>query len=132
MVIDTSALIAILRREPEADGFLRQIVQAETRLLSAVGMLETTMVLVGRAGGAQAAEVLDALLKRARVDIVAFDQNLAAGALAAFVRFGKGRHPAGLNLGDCAAYALAKTRGLPLLFKGNDFVQTDIVRARSI
>jgi ribonuclease VapC len=76
----------------------------------------------------EAAEVLDTLLTRARVDIVPFDRNLAAGALAAFIRFGKGRHPAGLNLGDCAAYALAKARGLPLLFKGNDFARTDVLR----
>ena len=126
IVVDSSALVAILRREPEADDFLRAIVQSDGCLLSAIGLLETSMVLAGRTGGADSWAALDALVARAGIQIVAQDAGLAAAARDAFLRFGKGRHPAGLNLGDCAAYALAKERDLPLLYKGNDFAQTDL------
>ncbi len=129
IVVDSSALIALLRREPEADGFLRVIAAAEGCLLSSVSLLETSMVLAGRGGDATAWAELDALITRAGMQVVAQDTTLAEAARGAFLRYGKGRHPAALNLGDCASYALAKVRGLPLLFKGEDFPKTDLIAA---
>jgi ribonuclease VapC len=129
IIVDSSALIAILRREPEADVLLRIIAEAENSLLSSVSLLETSMVLAGRSGDATSWAELDELITRAGIQIVAQDQELAEVARTAFLRFGKGRHPAGLNLGDCASYALAKHRSLPLLFKGNDFPRTDLQAA---
>jgi len=126
IVLDSSALIAILRRELEADGFLRAISEADRCLLSSVSLLETSMVLAGRTGDRRSWAELDALIARAGIEIVAQDAELAEAARAAFLRYGRGRHRAGLNLGDCASYALAKTRGLPLLFKGEDFSGTDL------
>jgi ribonuclease VapC len=127
IVVDSSALIAILRREPEADSFLRTIAMAEGCLLSSVSLLETGMVLAGRTGDVAAWVDLDALIARAAMQVVPQDAELAYEAREAFLRYGKGRHPAALNLGDCASYALAKSRSLPLLFKGNDFPATDLV-----
>ena len=129
IVVDCSALIAILRREPEADGFLQAIATAEGCLLSSVSLLETSMVLAGHTGDAAAWAELDALVARSGMEVVAQDAKLVMEARAAFLRYGKGRHPAALNLGDCASYALAKVRGLPLLFKGNDFPRTDLTAA---
>ena len=129
IVVDSSALVAILRREPEADRFLRVIAGAAGCLVSAVSLLETSMVLLGRRDDAAAWDELDALIARASIDVVAHDAVLAAEARTAFLRYGKGRHPAALNLGDCASYALAKTRMVPLLFKGNDFTATDLIAA---
>lgn len=126
IVVDSSALIAILRREPEADGFLRIIAEAEGCLLSSVSLLETSMVLAGRAGDATSWAELDALIARAGIQMVAQDAELTEAARAAFLRYGRGRHPAALNLGDCASYALAKHHELPLLFKGADFPRTDL------
>lgn len=132
IVIDSSALIAILRREPEADGFLRTIAQAEGCLLSSVSLLETSMVLAGRTGDATLWVELDALIARAGMEVVPQDLAQVAAAREAFLRYGKGRSPASLNLGDCAAYALAKSLGLPLLFKGTDFSKTDLIDASSV
>ena len=129
IVVDSSALIAILRREPEADSFLRLITEAEGCLLSAVSVLETSMVLAGRTGDTTAWVELDAFIARAKMQIIAHDAELAVDARRAFVRYGKGRHPAALNLGYCASYALAKRRALPLLFKGDDFTATDLTAA---
>ena len=129
IVVDSSALIAILRREPEADSFLQVIATAQGCLLSSVSLLETSMVLVGRTGDAASWADLDALIARAGMQVLAQDEELAQEARRAFLRYGKGRHPAGLNLGDCASYALAKARSLPLLFKGNDFPRTDLMAA---
>jgi ribonuclease VapC len=129
IVVDSSALIAILRREPEADSFLSLITDADGCLLSAVSLLETSMVLVGRTGDAAAWIGLDAFIVRAGMQVIAHDAELAAYARTAFLCYGKGRHPAALNLGDCASYALAKCRSLPLLFKGNDFAATDLMAA---
>lgn len=129
IVVDTSALIAILRREPEADAFLRVIVEAGPCLVLSVSMMEASIVLAGRHGDDISWLGLDQLVARAGMQIVAQDQVLAGIAREAFLRYGKGRHPAALNLGDCAAYALAKARGLALLFKGDDFSQTDLQRA---
>ena len=126
IAIDSSALIAVLRRKPEADEFLRVIAHAGGSVLSSVSFLETSMVLAGRTGGGLAWAGLDAFIARAGMEVVAQDQQLAASAREAFLRYGKGRHPAGLNLGDCASYALAKNQDLPLLFKGEDFTHTDL------
>jgi ribonuclease VapC len=127
IVVDSSALIAILRREPEADHFLQAIAEADGCMLSSVSLLETSMVLAGRTGDATAWAELDALIARAGMQVVAHDAELAKAARQAFLRYGKGRHSAALNLGDCASYALAKTRSLPLLAKGNDFPRTDLI-----
>lgn len=129
IVVDSSALVAILRREPEADRFLQLIAGAEGCLLSAVSLLETSMMLAGRTGDTANWTGLDSLISRAQVQVVAHDAELAAEARKAFLRYGKGRHPAALNLGDCASYALAKSRMFPLLFKGRDFAATDLVAA---
>ncbi len=129
IVVDSSALIAILRREPEADSFLQVIAAADGCLLASVSLLETSMVLAGRTGDATSWSELDALVARAAIEVVAQDAGLAEEARETFLRYGKGRHPAGLNLGDCASYALAKARDLPLLFKGNDFSKTDLTAA---
>lgn len=126
IVIDSSALIAILRREPEADDFLQMIVNAEECLISSVSLLETSMVLAGHGGDGTCWTEFDALIDRAGIQVVAHDAELARAARAAFLRYGRGRHPAALNLGECASYALAKTHDLPLLFKGADFSRTDL------
>jgi ribonuclease VapC len=125
MVIDTSALIAILLNEPETDAFAAAISVAQTRLISAVSSLETAIVIEAKKG-AMGGQLLDELLVAAQVNIVAFDQNQFNLAREAYTRFGKGRHPAALNFGDCCAYALARNSGEPLLFKGQDFSATDI------
>ncbi len=96
-------------------------------VLSAVTCFETSMVLASRAG--DALRLLDALIVRARIEIVSFDAEQASLARTAFLKYGKGRHAAALNFGDCAAYALAKSKGAPLLYKGVDFAKTDIVSA---
>jgi ribonuclease VapC len=128
MVIDTSALIAIIFDEAEAEDFERRIASDGVRLMSASTLLEATMVMEARLGE-KGEEVLDFWLLKAGVEIVAFDAEQADLARRAWRRYGKGRHPAGLNFGDCFSYALAALRGEPLLFKGRDFAQTDIVAA---
>jgi ribonuclease VapC len=129
MTLDTSAVLAILQDEPERAEFVSLIEQAARRLISAVSVLEASMVLEGRRGD-DAGFDLDLFLQRASIEIVAFDREQLLEARTAFRRFGKGRHPAGLNFGDCAAYALAQWSGEPLLFKGADFITTDILSAR--
>lgn len=125
MVIDTSALIAVLLGEPDAGRVVQAIEAGSPRLLSAANLLEASIVIESRKGEAGGRE-LDLLLYRGEIEVVAVEQDQAEAARAAWRRFGKGRHPAALNYGDCFAYALAKTRHLPLLFRGNDFSQTDI------
>ncbi|MBV6488028.1 MAG: Ribonuclease VapC28 [Pseudorhodoplanes sp.] len=125
MVIDTSALIAILRGEPEEAAFLRAILAAPRRMISAMTKLEASTVAVG-AGDPAGADDLDELLAELQVTVVPFDDCQADVAREAFVRFGRGRHPAALNFGDCAAYALAVCEAEPLLFKGTDFGATDV------
>jgi ribonuclease VapC len=131
MVIDTSALIAILFGEPEALVFARAVADDPQKLISAFNSLETGIVVEARKGEAGGRE-LDLLLHRAQIDIVPMNAEQAELARAAWRKFGKGNHPAGLNIGDCCAYALAKYSGEPLLFKGNDFSQTDIIAAIKI
>jgi ribonuclease VapC len=128
IVIDTSAVIAILRDEPEAMRFAEVIGEAERCYFSAAGFLEASMVQIGR-GPPQLADELENLVRELDIELVPFDGEQARASRDAFVRFGKGRHPAGLNFGDCISYALAQSRGLPLLFKGEDFAKTDIMAA---
>ena len=128
IVVDTSAIVAILKREREREAFAATIAGAEACFFSAAAYLETSMVIVGR-GRAEAAGELDDLLSQLAVQLVPFDERQARASQAAFIRFGKGRHAAGLNFGDCISYALAQTMGLPLLFKGEDFAKTDVVPA---
>ncbi len=129
IAVDSSALIAILRREAEADAFIQVVARAGGCLISAVSYLETSMVLAGRTGSATTWSGLDTLIARAGMEVVPQDRQLATAARQAFLHYGKGRHPAALNLGDCATYALAKNQDLPLLFKGDDFTHTDLTPA---
>lgn len=130
MVLDTSALIAILFGEPESETFINLISQDSKRLLSASTALELMLVIESRKGEIGGRD-LDLFLHRAKIDIVPFDAEQAELARIAWRRYGKGNgHPAQLNFGDCFAYALSKITGEPLLFKGNDFSQTDVLVAR--
>lgn len=128
MVIDSSALIAILLDEPERRLFNEKIEADPRRLLSAGSFIETALVIESRLGEAGGRE-LDLLLYRAAVDVMPVDRDQAEIARRAFRIYGRGRHPAGLNFGDCFAYALARSTGEKLLFKGDDFGQTDIAAA---
>ena len=130
MVIDTSALLCILFGEPEAAAFAHAMATPGSHVVSAFSVLEATAVVTSRKGEAAARE-LDLLLHRTRVDIVPFTPEQLELARAAWTTFGKGRHPAALNIGDCCTYALAKYRGEPLLFKGDGFSQTNITPALS-
>lgn len=124
MVIDSSALLAILQDEPERRSFNQVIEGAETRRMSVTNFVEVSMVLEAR-HGAEGVRDLDIFLDRAGIELVAVDAHQGMMARHAFSRFGKGRHAAGLNFGDCFAYALARVLGEPLLFKGTDFGRTD-------
>lgn len=126
IVIDSSAIIAILRREPEADTFLKAIIDADRVEMSALSAIEVALVLAGSGGDAAVWAPFDDLLERAGIILVPLDREQAKLARQAFLRFGKGRHPARLNLGDCASYALAVQRNAPILYKGDDFGNTDL------
>ena len=125
MVIDTSALLAIFLAEPERQAFLDLILQAEVRMISAANALETGIVLEARRGEAAGRE-FDLFVVRANLQVVPVDGEQVEVARSAWRKYGKGRHPAVLNFGDCFAYALAKWSGEPLLAKGTDFGRTDI------
>lgn len=125
MVIEASALLAILFQEPEAHAFALAIRNAPVRLLSAVSALEASIVLETRKGPSGGRD-LDLLLHRGKTEVVPFTAEQLEVARHAYRQYGKSRHPAGLNFGDCCAYALAKVSGEPLLAKGADFPQTDI------
>jgi ribonuclease VapC len=129
MVIDTSALVAILMDEEERDEFIELIAAASARRISAATVLEAGIVMEARKGE-HAGREMDLFLHRARVEVVAVDADQVEIARAAHRRFGQGRHPAGLNLGDCFSYALARSRGESLLFEGEDFARTDVMPAR--
>ncbi|AUX78303.1 type II toxin-antitoxin system VapC family toxin [Sinorhizobium fredii] len=128
MVIDTSAIVAVAFNEPEAETYEQKVVDAPRRFMSAATLLELTIVIEARLGEAGTAE-LDLWLHKAGVEIVAVDAEQIAVARRAWRSYGKGRHPAGLNYGDCFSYALAKTRSETLLYKGDDFSRTDIEAA---
>jgi ribonuclease VapC len=127
MVLDTSALLALLLDEPEAEDFRIAVEEDTTRLVSAATLLETALVVEARKGEPGGRE-LDALIQKAEVVVVPVDAEHVSEARRAYRRFGKGRHAAGLNFGDVFAYALARSAGEPLLFKGEDFAKTDIGR----
>jgi ribonuclease VapC len=130
MILDTSALLAMLFAEPEAAAFARAVARAEHRRISAANLLEAGIVADHQADP-RAGRQLDVLVERIRPSIEPVTAEQAQIARQAYLDFGKGNHPANLNFGDCFAYALAKTTGEPLLFKGNDFGQTDIRPYRS-
>jgi ribonuclease VapC len=125
IVVDTSALLAILLMEPEAGRFAEAVVVAEPVLLSAASFLEASILVQSRRGLSLRAN-LDRLVEECGIEIVPVTRAQALLARDAYARFGLGNHPAGLNFGDCFAYALARERDLPLLFKGNDFARTDL------
>ena len=127
MVLDTSALLVLLLDEPEAEIFRVTVEEDGTRLVSAATLLETGIVIEARKGEAAGRE-LDLLIQKAEISVVPVDAEQVAEARRAYRRFGRGRHVAGLNFGDVFAYALARTSGEPLLFKGDDFAKTDIGR----
>jgi ribonuclease VapC len=128
MVLDTSALLALLLDEPEADSYRVALEEDQTRLVAAATLLETAIVIEAKKGEAGGRE-LDLLIHKAAIVIVPIDAEHVTEARRAYRRFGRGRHAAGLNFGDVFAYALARTSGEALLFKGEDFSKTDVGRA---
>jgi ribonuclease VapC len=131
MFLDTSAIVAILCDEPDAAELAQRIAAAERRFTSSVVRLEACMVLASQLDMApsQANALVDEFLEEANVSMVLIDDKIGALAVACFEAFGKGRHSARLNLGDCLSYACAKAYRSPLLFKGEDFSRTDIAGA---
>lgn len=127
IVVDSSVFVALLLEEPEVDRLRRTLIAQAQRVMSAGTYLECAIVAAGRGLGGRA--VLDDWLARRSIEIVPVDLALAQIAADAFVRYGKGRHPAALNYGDCCAYALARSLRAPLLYKGADFALTDIEAA---
>lgn len=125
MVIDASAVLAIFFAEPERKQFLDLILQSSRRLISAASVLETGMVLESKRGESAGRE-FDLFVIRTNLEVVAVDAEQVEIARSAWRKFGKGRHPAALNFGDCFTYALAKWSGEPLLAKGQDFSKTDL------
>ena len=125
MVIDTSAILAILLQEPAADRLMSAVEADRTRLVSAPTVVEASLVLLGRYGEA-GDPPLDRLLRGIGAEIVPVGEEQVALARDGALRFGRGRHPAALNFGDCFSYALSVERGEPLLFVGDDFSQTDV------
>ncbi|MCK4513812.1 MAG: type II toxin-antitoxin system VapC family toxin [Spirochaetaceae bacterium] len=128
MIIDTSAILAILEDEPERHHFNTLMAHASVRRMSAASYVEAGIVVTARHGRAGLHDLM-VLIARATIEISPFDQAQANIALDAYVSYGKGIHPAGLNYGDCFSYALSRVSGEPLLYKGSDFAQTDIVPA---
>jgi ribonuclease VapC len=128
MVVDSAALVAILRNEAAAARFTRAILRDSVRLISAANLLEAGIVIDNQSG-LSAGRRLDAFVERAEIGVEPVTEAQIRIARQAYVDFGKGNHPAALNLGDCFAYALARERDEPLLFKGEDFARTDVRRA---
>lgn len=128
MIVDSSALLAVLWNEPEAGRLARALAAAPVRRIASVNWFEAMMVAEARAGAA-ASRALLLTMADFDLQLVAFGREEMLEALAAWQRFGKGRHRAGLNLGDCCAYAAAVVSGEPLLFKGDDFSRTDVPAA---
>jgi ribonuclease VapC len=128
MVIDSSALLAIIFEEPDASIYISAILNSSKCSLSAASLVETSMVSL-RLRSPDPVALLDDFIKRSEIIVVPVDHEQAVIAREAFRRYGKGRHPAGLNFGDCFSYALSKQTGESLLYKGNDFAQTDISAA---
>ncbi|MFT3889240.1 MAG: type II toxin-antitoxin system VapC family toxin [Arachnia sp.] len=128
MIVDTSALLTVIFGEPEAERYLSAMSSAPSLAISAASLTESLIVAEARQGAEAAADVA-ALLADLDAEVVPLDEQQAELATSAWRRFGKGRHPAALNLGDTFSYALAASRGEPLLFKGKDFSATDIAQA---
>jgi ribonuclease VapC len=128
IVVDTSALIAILDKEPDAALYAEAIAEADTPLISAATLLELHIVMLNR-HGARTAQIVDRMIQDAGFQIETFTAQHLDLAREAYTRYGKGKNVAGLNYGDCFSYALAKATGLPLLFKGQDFSKTDLPAA---
>ena len=128
MIVDSSAILAIAFQETEAVRFASAIINARERHISSVNWLETMLVAESRVGALAADDVL-LILSQLAVETLPFDAAQMHEAHEAWRNYGKGRHPAGLNLGDCCAYAASKTEAIPLLFKGNDFEKTDVEKA---
>ena len=128
IVVDASALIAILDKEPDAALYAEAIAEADPPLISTATLLEVNIVMLNR-HGIKAARMVDRLIKEAGFQVESFTAQQAEFAREAYARYGKGQKTAGLNYGDCFSYALAKATGLPLLFKGQDFSKTDIISA---
>ena len=129
MVIDSSAILALLFNEPEADDVEIAIDEDPIRLMSVASGLEAAIVVEARLGAAGGRE-FDLLLHKARIELVAVTSEQTEVGRTAWRRFGRGRHEANLNFGDCFSYALAAVSGEPLLFKGDDFSKTDVQRVR--
>jgi ribonuclease VapC len=129
MIVDTSALIAILFNENDAEIYANAIAQADTCRMSAATFVEVSIVVEAQTKNTGSRQ-MDAFLRRAGIGIEAVTEEQAHLARQAFTDFGKGRHPASLNFGDCFSYALAKLTGEPLLFKGTDFAKTDLTAAK--
>jgi len=125
MVVDSSAIVAILQDEPEADRMLRALEEAPDRRIASATLVETAIVMYARYGDAGEREV-DLFIHRLGIDVIPTTAEHAELARSAYRRYGKGQHPAGLNYGDCFSYALASALQEPLLYKGDDFSQTDI------
>jgi ribonuclease VapC len=125
IVVDASALIAILDKEPDAALYAEALAEADPPLISAATLLEVNIVMLNRYG-LKAARMVDRLIQEAGFQVESFTAQHAELARDAYARYGKGQKPAGLNYGDCFSYALQKATGLPLLFKGQDFSKTDI------
>lgn len=125
MIVDTSAVVAILFRESDAGRYEEAMAAAPHCRMSVVSFVEAAMVIESRDGPARG-ESLDVLIDEASIELMPMTAEHAYAARRAWRRFGKGNHPAGLNFGDCFAYALAETTGEPLLFKGGDFALTDV------
>jgi ribonuclease VapC len=125
MVIDTSALIAILQREPERRSFLEAIESADSTRMSIASFVESSIIIESRYG-AEGLRDLDRFISRAIIELIPVDEEQGQLARSAYSRFGKGRHRAGLNYGDCFSYAAAISLGEPLLCKGDDFIHTDV------
>lgn len=125
MVIDTSALVAILQREPERRTYLEAIEAADTIRMSVASFVESSIIVESRYGP-EGLLYLDRFISRASIELIAVDAEQGQLARSAFSRFGKGRHRAGLNYGDCFSYAAAMSLGEPLLCKGDDFIHTDV------
>lgn len=130
MVIDSSALVAIALEEPEASRFQELIVESRRRLMSAVSKLESSIVVRSRKGAA-AVRDLESLFRATEIVVVDFTAADGIAAFNAWIRYGKGNHPAALNFGDCCTYALCQATGEPLLAKGEDFSRTDVKLVRT-
>jgi len=127
MVLDTSALLAVLQDEAERRSFNEAIEAADSVALSVASFVETSIVIEAR-HGAEGLRALDRFIERSGIVVAGVDLEQGRAARDAFSRFGKGRHAAALNFGDCFSYALATVLGEPLLFKGEDFARTDVAR----